>query len=68
MILLTGGLASDAGLVACLKDALQKQAKDKGSDVGGLVRTRGPRFRWGNQGGALGLIAVKNCRKPSASR
>lgn len=54
VILLTGGLASDAGLVACLKDALQKQAKDKGSDVGAVyVRTHADSIFAGAIGAAL---------------
>ncbi len=54
VILLTGGLAADAGLVACLREALQKQSKDKGTETLSIdVRTHPDSIFAGAIGAAL---------------
>ena len=54
VILLTGGLAADVGIVACLKQALKKQAHEKGGEALAVeVRTHPDSVYAGALGAAL---------------
>lgn len=54
VILMTGGLAADVGLVSCLREALQKQSKDKGTESSTVeVRTHPDSIFAGAIGAAL---------------
>ncbi len=69
VILLTGGLAADVGIVACLKQALKKQAHEKGGEALAVeVRTHPDSVYAGALGAALwGAYRVEKLQRLSGA-